>query len=188
LSHLEFGYGSAALPPDAKTKLDALAKALYDRPGLKLDITGRTDPVKDAEGLKRQALERKVKAQKLKALVKEGESVASVDEVTIAPDEYPKYLTAAYSQEKIPNKPRYFIGLAKKVPVAEMEVLMLANIRVSDEDLRELANRRALDVKDYLVKARPVESERIFIVAPGAPKPEDEKLKQSRVDFSLGTR
>lgn len=188
LSHLEFDYGSAALPPDAESKLKSLAKALYDRPGVKLDIAGRADPVNDAEGLKRQALEHKVKAQKLKDLIKEGESVASVEEVTITPDEYPKYLAAAYGQEKIPNKPRYFIGLAKKLPVGDMEALMLANIKVSDEDLRELANRRALGTKDYLVKAGPVESERIYIVAPQAPKPEQEKLKQSRVDFNLGAR
>ena len=188
LSHLEFDYGSAALPPDAESKLKSLAKALHDRPGLKLDIAGRADPVNDAEGLKRQALQRKVKAQKLKDLVKEGESMASVDEVTIAPDEYPKYLAAAYGLEKIPNKPRYFIGLAKKLPVAQMEALMLANIKVSDEDLHELANRRALDAKDYLIKAGPVESERIYIVAPQAPKPEQEKLKESRVDFNLGAR
>jgi hypothetical protein len=188
LSHIEFDYGSAALPPDAESKLKSLAKALHDRPGLKLDIAGRTDPVNDAEGLKRLALNRKVKAQKLKDLVKEGESAASLDEVTIAPDEYAKYLAAAYSQEKIPNKPRYFIGLAKKLPAAEMGALMLANIKVSDEDLHDLANRRALDAKDYLIKAGPVESERIYIVAPQAPKPEQEKLKQSRVDFNLGTR
>jgi len=188
LSHLEFDYGSAALPPDTETKLKSLAKALYDRPGIKLDIAGRADPVKDAEGLKRKVLERKVKAQKLKELVNEGESVASVEEVTIKPEEYPKYLAAAYGQEKISDKPRYFIGLAKKLPVAEMEALMLANIKVSDEDLRELASRRALGTKDYLVKAGPVESERIYIVAPQTPKPEQEKLKQSRVDFNLGAR
>lgn len=188
LSHLEFDYGSAALPPDAESRLKTLAKALHDRPGLKLDIAGRTDPVNDVEGLKRQALNRKVKAQKLKELVKEGESAASVDEVTIAPGEYPKYLAAAYGEEKIPDKPRYFIGLAKKLPVPEMEALMLANIKVSEEDLGELANRRAQDVKDYLIKAGPVESERIYIVAPQATKPEQEKLKQSRVDFNLGAR
>jgi hypothetical protein len=188
LSHLEFDYGSAALPPVAESKLKSIAKALYDRPGVKLDIAGRADPVNDAEGLKRQALEHKVKAQKLKDLIKEGESVASVEEMTITPEEYPKYLAAAYGQEKIPDKPRYFIGLAKKLPVAEMEALIIANIKVSDEDLRELANRRALGTKDFLVKAGPVESERIYIVAPQAPKPEQEKLKQSRVDFNLGAR
>lgn len=188
LSHLEFEYGSAALPPDTEAKLKSLAKALYDRPGIKLDIAGRADPVKDAEGLKRRALEHKVKAQKLKELVNEGESVASVEEVTIKPEEYPKYLAAAYGQEKIPDKPRYFIGLAKKLPVAEMEALMLAHIQVSDEDLHELANRRALSTKDYLVKAGPVESARIYIVAPRPPEPGQEKLKQSRVDFNLGAR
>ncbi|WP_151447076.1 DUF748 domain-containing protein [Lacisediminimonas profundi] len=188
MSHLEFDYGSAALLADAESKLKSLGTALHDRPSLKLDVAGRADPVKDAEGLKRKALDHKVKAQKLKALVKEGESATSADAVTIAPDEYPKYLAAAYDQEKIPGKPRSIIGLAKKLPVAEMEALMLANIKVSDDDLRELANQRAMDVKNYLVKNGQVGSERIFIVSAPAAKPEQEKLKQSRVDFSLGAK
>jgi hypothetical protein len=78
--------------------------------------------------------------------------------------------------------------LAKKLPVAEMEALMLAHIKVDEDDLRGLANRRALDVKDYLVKTAAVESERIYIVAPPQVKAGEDKLPQSRVDFSLGAK
>lgn len=187
-SHLEFDYGSAALQAAGETKLKSLARALSDRPSLKLDVAGRTDPVKDAEGLKQQALLRKVKLQKQKALVRQGESAPTVDAVTLATDEYPKYLAAAYDEEKIPGKPRNLIGMAKKLPVAEMEALLLAHITVSEDDLRGLANRRALDVKNYLVKSAAVESERIYIVAPRVIKAGEDKLRQSRVDFSLGAK
>lgn len=114
--------------------------------------------------------------------------MASVGEVTIEPAEYAKYLAAAYKQEKISGKPRNLIGMAKELPVAEMEKLMLGNITVDSNDLHELASRRALEVKEYLVKAGPVESEHIYIVAAGAPKPEQEKLKRARVDFAPGTK
>lgn len=188
LSYLEFDYGSTTIGGSGETKLKNLAKALHDRPGLKLDIAGHADPVNDAEGLKQRALEHKIKAQKANELVKKGQSVASVDEVAIEAAEYAKYLTAAYKREKIPGKPRNLIGMAKELPVPEMEKLMLGNIAVSSNDLHELANRRALEAKEYLVKTGPVESERIYIVAAGAPKPEQEKLKSARVDFTLGAK
>jgi hypothetical protein len=187
-SHLEFNFGSAALDAKGEAKLKSLANALNDRPSLKLDIAGRADPVKDVAGLKQLALVRKVKLQKQKELLRQGESAPTLDAVTIAADEYQKYLAAAYDQEKLSGKPRNLIGLAKKLPVAEMEALMLAHIKVDEDDLRGLANRRALDVKDYLVKTAAVESERIYIVAPPQVKAGEDKLPQSRVDFSLGAK
>src|SRR5262249_39744269 len=55
LAYLEFAPGSSALDAGAETKLKALAKALYDRPGLKLDVSGRADPETDGAELKRAA-------------------------------------------------------------------------------------------------------------------------------------
>lgn len=188
LSYLEFDYGTATLGAPAETKLKNLAKALYDRPNLKLEIAGRADPVHDADGLRKLALEHKIKAQKAAELVRNGQSVASVDEVAISPAEYAKYLAAAYKQEKIPGKPRNFIGMTKAQPMAEMEKLMLGHITVDSSKLQELANRRAQQAKEYLVRNGPIESERIFIVAAGAPGPEQEKYKLARTDFVLGTK
>jgi hypothetical protein len=62
LSHAEFPLGRASLDATAVKRLETLAKALEDRPGLKLEIVGRVDADKDPEGLRRTALERKVKA------------------------------------------------------------------------------------------------------------------------------
>ena len=42
----------------------------------------------------------------------------------IEPAEYAKYLKLAYKEEKFP-KPRNVIGMAKDLPVPEMEKLML---------------------------------------------------------------
>ena len=39
------------------------------------------------------------------------------------------------------------VGLVKDLPVAEMEALMLANIDIQPDDLRQLANRRAFAAK-----------------------------------------
>jgi outer membrane protein OmpA-like peptidoglycan-associated protein len=47
LSHIEFEFGSATLRPEQIEKLDKLAKALQERPGLRLEITGRADKEDD---------------------------------------------------------------------------------------------------------------------------------------------
>ncbi len=185
LSYLDFGYGSADINEEGVKKIDKLTKALSDRPALKLEIEGHVDIEKDREGLRDYLFNKKIKAQKLKDMVKRGLPPVPVDEVKIEKEEYPKYLKMAYKQEKFP-KPRNFIGIAKDLPPAEMEKLMLTHIEVKDDDLRLLASQRALKVKDLILKSNQVEPERVFLVEPKSLSPEKkEKLKDSRVDFKL---
>ena len=185
LSYLDFDYGSAALNEPGMKKLDTLVKALYDRPALKFEIEGHADVEKDREGLRQYLFHKKIKAQKLKEMVKSGMSAVPVDEVKIEQNEYPKYLKLAYKAEKFP-KPRNIIGMAKDLPVPEMEKLMLTHLEIKDDDLRLLASQRALNVKDYILKSKQVEPERIFLVEPKSLQPEKkEKLRDSRVDFRL---
>ena len=192
LAYIEFDYGKFKIAANAEGKLNNLAKALHDRPGLKLDLSGQVDPQLDREGLKQAMLERKVKIQKYNELQSKGSIIADVEDVNIEPAEYAKYLTKAYKQEKIPNKPRNIVGLAKDIPVTDMENLMRANFQVTDADMRELMTHRALEAKEYLINEGKVEPERVFLVAPKEPKPGEEKAadkgKLSRVNFSLGTR
>jgi uncharacterized protein involved in outer membrane biogenesis len=185
LGYVEFDYGSYDITADSAKKLDKLEKALHDRPNLKLDIEGFVDPEKDREGLIQYIFHKKIKAQKLKELVKKGQPAVPVDEIKIETDEYPKYLKMAYKEEKFP-KPRNFIGFAKDLPVPEMEKLMLTHIVVKDDDLRQLAAQRSLRIKDYILKSGQVEPERVFLIMPKSLKPEQkEKVKDSRVDFKL---
>ena len=187
LAYAEFDYGSTVITEPTQKKLETLAKALTERPGLKLEIAGRVDPANDTEGLKKAAVERKVKAQKLADQVKKGEAAESVDSVTVDKDEYPKYLERAYKQEKFP-KPRNVIGMAKDLPPEEMEKLMLTHAQAGDEDLRTLALQRAQTVKDHLIHKGKVPEERVFTVAPkltADDAKDKDKAKLSRVDFSL---
>ena len=185
LSFIEFDEGVFALSQAGKDKVTKLQTALVDRPGLKLDITGRADPVQDREGLRRVRFDQQVKTQKLKELVKRGEAVKSVDEVAIAPDEYEKYLKRAYKEAKF-AKPRNAIGLVKSLPREEMEKLMLTNLQISDDDLSQLAIQRAQAAKDAITRDGKVELERVFLLAPKIEAGKaDDKRRTSRVDFSL---
>jgi len=185
LAYLEFEPGRSRLDKPGADKLAAIGKALANRPGLKLDVSGRADPAVDREALRRLALDRAVKAQKAKGLPGDAAKGARLDEIEVTPEEYPRYLTAAYRDASFP-RPRNFIGMLKDLPVAEMEALMLANAPVSDEDLRLLANARALAAKEELVGTRGVAAERVFLVAPrlGTEGIKD-KGRTSRVDFAL---
>lgn len=185
LSYVEFDYGLTAIKDSEGKKIETLLKALADRPALKLEIEGHVDPEKDHEGLRQYIFQKKIKAQKLKDMVKKGQQPVPVDDIKIEPAEYPVYLKKAYKEEKFP-KPRNIIGIAKDLPVPEMEKLMLTHIEVKEQDLRTLASQRALVVKERLIQSKMVESDRMFLVEPKSLAPEPkENLRQSRVDFRL---
>lgn len=181
LSNVEFAAGRASLNDAASTKLGSLAKALNERSGLKLEITGRADPDGDKEGVKRVAIERAMKAEKLKDLKKQGEG-KSLDEIEIAPEEKLTYLTRAYKEAKFP-KPRNMVGMQKDLPAEEMEKLMLANFPATADDVRDLAVRRAEAVQNWLIEQGKVAPERVFLLPPKIEA--DDKGKASRADFSL---
>jgi len=185
LSFIEFDYGSFAVSEENLKKVNALTKALAERPQLKLDIEGYVDPENDREGLKKAAVNRKIRAQKIKDTLSKAEQEKSAAEISVSPAEYEKYLQKAYSAEKFP-KPRTALGLQKKLPREEMEKLMITNVNITESDLRQLAIRRAQNVKELILKSGEIESARIFVVEPKKLSAEKkEKLKMSRVDFKL---
>src|SRR3954470_8363460 len=55
LAYLEFAPGSAALDAGSEAKLKTLATALGERPGLKLEVSGRVDPAIDGAEITRAA-------------------------------------------------------------------------------------------------------------------------------------
>jgi hypothetical protein len=186
LAFVDFEPGRAALTPEAERRLTTLATALNDRPGLTMEIAGRVNPDTDRDAYKRASIERKVKAQKFRALEKSGAEVTSLEAVVVAPDEYDQYLTAAYKAERFP-KPRNFIGMATKLPVPEMEQLMFTYAQATDQDLLLLANARAQVVKEWLVENGGVSAERLFLTTP---RVGDEALAEGqtaapRAEFAL---
>lgn len=194
LGYIEFAPGSATLSKDAQEKIATVAKALNDRPSLRLEISGRIDPATDADGARRVWLDQRVAEQKERELRRSARSggQAAEDEggeqgakVTVSPQEYPKYLEAVYKRESF-KKPTNMIGLTKSLPTAEMEKLLLANAPVTETELRQLAEQRALAVKQALEREGKVPDAKLFLTAP---KLNAEGIKDkggpNRVDFSI---
>jgi len=185
MSFVEFDYGSAGLPEEGLKKVGALAKALYDRPNLKLEIEAYVDPAQDKEALKKAEFNRQIKMQKLKGMIDKGQAPVPLADITVAEPEYEKYLTLAYKAAKFP-KPRTAIGLVKAQPPPEMEKLIRDNIAITDGALTELADRRSQAVREELIEKGKVEPARIFLVkAPSLAPEKKEKVKNSRVGFKL---
>jgi uncharacterized protein involved in outer membrane biogenesis len=186
LSSIDFAAGSAAFDDTAERKLDAIVKALRERPAVNFEVSGRADPVKDLDALRQATFDRKLKAQKRKELARRGQAPSSLDAVVIEPGaDYERWLERAYKAEKFP-KPRNFIGLEKDLPVPEMEKLMQANIVVGTNELRALGLQRAQAVKDFLAAAEGVGSGRVFLAEPkDAAGGAKDKAAASRVEFVL---
>jgi len=165
LSVIAFAPGASTPSDDAVARLDTLGKALVDRPALRIDVSGRADPAADREALRRKAVEDALRREKMKSLAARGKAPASLDEVVIGSDERVEWLTRAYRESSIADRPRNVFGLLADVPPAQMEAMLLANAKVDDDALRLLANARAQAVKDAL-ESRSVAGERIFITAP----------------------
>ncbi|MGE5651522.1 MAG: DUF748 domain-containing protein, partial [Bacillota bacterium] len=187
LSSLPFEPGRAVVRPSAEPALNTLAKALAARPALQLEITGWADRTADFEGLKRAAIDRKLRALKQKDLQAKGQFF-EMSGITVTPEEYPALLARVYKEEKF-AKPRNVIGLQKALPQADMENLIKENTPIDEDDLNALANRRAQSVKDWLIKFGKIPGERIFILASKAGQQEAKAggspAALSKVEFSL---
>ena len=156
MSSVAFAPGSATLSPEAQQNLGKVAKALVDRPALKLTVTGTANLEAEREGLQRERLQQLVRAEKRRAQPDSTEPVTA--------DEYPAMLKAAYGRASIP-KPRNLVGIAKDLTVPEMEALLMANQPATEAMAAELAAQRGHAIQSYLA-AQKLPAERLFLAAP----------------------
>ncbi len=179
LSTVAFAPGSAMLGADARAGLDKVARALTDRPALRMTVVGTASLDAEREALKREKLADLLRAEKRRAA-----GLAATAAVTLAPAEEPALLAAVYRRADI-AKPRNLIGLAKDLPPEEMRSLLLAHITVDENTARELAVQRGVAVRDYLT-GRELPAQRLFLGAAKAVAPE---AKWSpRAELNLATQ
>ena len=180
LSSVEFAAGTATLSPEAKAGLDKLAKALANRPALTLTVSGESRLEVERDAWKRERLQQAVRSEKRRQAIAGG--AAADAEVTVGEREYSALLKEVYKRADI-VKPKNIFGLAKDLPPAEMEALLLASINVGDEAMQQLAVRRAVAVRDYLA-SKELPTSRLFL---GAPKTvhDDAAAWKPRADLAL---
>ncbi len=166
LDSVVFEPGVSKLDDKARKKLDILAKALRDRPALKVEVTGYFDPEADKEGLLERRFMHLLKKEKFEDLPNaEREKIEDIDDMKIDDGEYEKYLEKAYKNASF-KRPRNFIGMIKSQPKDVMEKMLKEHISITRGDLKILASERAKAVANYLIRQGKMEQERIFLVAP----------------------
>ncbi len=183
LGQVSFAAGSAALSVAAKPGLEKVAKAMQDRPNLKMTVIGQANLEVEREGYKKERLKALVAAEKRRNVVASGSSGSATQTaaITVSEAEYPALLKEVYKRSDVP-KPRNAIGMAKDIPVAEMEALLLASLPVTEQAMQELALARGVAVRDHL-SGLGLPSDRLFL---GAAKAVASQEKWSpRAELSL---
>jgi hypothetical protein len=138
-----------------------------------MTVTGTSDPAVDAEGYLQAAFEARLLQEKKKEIARAGLTAEASASQPTAPGpalsgaERERLVKAVYKQTDLPDKPRNLIGVAKDIPVADMEAMLKARLTAGDEAMRELALQRGLAVRDALM-AKGLPSERLFIASPKA--------------------
>jgi len=179
LQFIEFDAGELKVNDAGSKKLDSIITLLYERPGLNLGITGYADPVKDGEELSNMALIKKLKAQKRLTMIEKGLPATPLEDITVSPDEYDRFLRLAYAADTS-SEPD------DDMTVPEMETRLKEGAVVTDADLRSLALNRAKEVKSYLLSNKSIEPERLFLTESSSLTPEQTKgYRSCRVELNL---
>ncbi|WP_028313784.1 DUF748 domain-containing protein [Desulfatibacillum aliphaticivorans] len=183
LAFLEYQPGSAALSPDDLDKLDKLSKALKERPLLKLDIQGLTNPDADREAITQARYTALLASVKKASMGKAGQETP-LDQIQIADEERQDIIWKAYKDADF-EKEKTALGLVRKIEVPDMEAMLIKSVTPPDEELVQIAWQRAQAAKDVLLIEKQIDPARVFIVEPPALDGLDDKTSLCRAVFSL---
>ena len=156
MGQITFAPGSATLSAEARQNLDKIARAMQDRPALRLTVAGTAYLAEERAGLQRARLDQLVLAEKRRA--------QPADTGPVQEAEYPALLKEVYRRTDM-AKPRNLVGLAKDLTVPEMEALLLAHQPATEAAAQELATQRGQAVRNYLLEQQ-MPTERLFVAAP----------------------
>ncbi|MBL8224686.1 MAG: DUF748 domain-containing protein [Chromatiales bacterium] len=177
---IAFAPGEASLGGDGQSRIDALVKALTERPGLELTVPAVFSRDADGPALVESRLAALVVDAKRRELAarKADPATAGFDAIAADRDDYLKQLTAAWRETAGPKAPLPPLPPAPAGDVADpddpepriavLEAALRARIEVGDAELFDLARRRAVLVEERLLTGTGIAPERVFLVAPTA--------------------
>jgi hypothetical protein len=204
LNILNFEAGTATLPDEEMAKVQTLITALTQRPALNLDIGGYANVEMDTRALKRARLERQLKSEKLKERIAQGSPITTVEDIQLTDEEYSEYLQAAFAaiaknsaeSEATSTQPNLKDSDTAKnsgktenssAPPTQEEMILalMEKISITNDDLRDLAQQRAMAVKDLLIVEGGIDAARVHTTAPDTLEPQEESLRSAGVIMAL---
>jgi hypothetical protein len=171
LSSLAFAPGSSVLDAAATAKLQALAKALQERPELRLEAEGGVDADQDGAALRKAALEallRRTRSTTLKV----------PDEAPVPAPERERWIQVAYGA--VFPAPKEIKGTppVPPPPATEMEQRLLGRQKLDPAELAQLGEARAKGVLVWLLDTAKADPQRVFQVRSG-------QVRSAAVAFAL---
>jgi uncharacterized protein involved in outer membrane biogenesis len=167
LSQVDFRPGTALIADGSQEVIAKVAKALDDRPQLKLGIVAMADPVSEADAMRRAALEARLlgeqRRERGRAALGSGGADAALP--PLSAEQRTRLIKQLYDDTRLPDKPRNFIGMSKDIPTADMEAMLVAAMPVDAAAARVLAQQRGRTVREALM-AKGLGSERLFVGEP----------------------
>jgi hypothetical protein len=190
VNQLTFAPATIELQGESQARVDSVAKAMRERPGLSLEVPMVVNPDLDRPQLQRAHLQEQLVGVRRHELLAKRKPVDALDQSILADrNEYFRLLNELAAQKKLLTEEQAKQSRKEK-PAPEMleaeittlEDLVLPGIDVPDTELAELGKRRAQKVQDLLLASGEIEPGRVFVIT-APPAPND--AGNVRMDLSL---
>lgn len=175
LQFVEFQPGSASLAESELLKLEALEKALDERAGLRLDITGTTDSTLDVAALRRMKLREQLFAMN---------GGAKPGQEELSPKDEQRLVEKLYAKLPPPD-PADTPAEPTQPTVEEMKQKLAAAIQIPTGELEALAHQRAEAIRARLLESGKLTEERAAVLDAGQAESGHEKVR-TQLSLSAG--
>lgn len=165
LGNVSFAAGSSELGKDAEGALNTLAKALKERPALRLEIEGTAAASSDGPFIAAERLEREYQYNYYKILQRRGDKVPAQASLLVVPEkEKPPLLEGIYRTRLKQQPPAEWKDLSSDDRTAKLRDGLIKFWGASDVLLRQLGQDRASAIKDYLVDKGQLADDRVYFI------------------------
>lgn len=168
-SMITFKAGNSELGEEQDNKLQELAKALSEKPGLSLEIKGQSYTNQDWPAMKEQALLDQLKQIRAEEFKKEGE-IKLPEDIELSKDEYQRLLADLFIQKFPELAERSLFGTPKLVHpdmggfYTVASNMLQGMIKPDPHKLSNLSMNRARNIAKNIVNKGKIEQSRIFIL------------------------
>ncbi|HLD66930.1 MAG TPA: hypothetical protein VJA19_12865, partial [Pseudomonas sp.] len=181
LSRVQFAAGSDELDTQAQGALDLLAKALLERPTLRLEVEGISAQSSDGPLLAEQRLQREYQDNLYKSLQRRGDKVpAEASLLEVPEDDKASLLEGIYRARLKRQPPAEWAELPDDERSAKQRQAVIDSWGQSNLLLRKLGQARAASIKDYLVERGELPDPRIHLL--------DTSIGQAETDGRVATQ
>jgi len=165
LSNVSFAPGSSELSKDSESALNTLAKALKERPTLRLEIEGTSAQSSDGPLIAEQRLEREYQYTYYKILQRRGDKVPAQASLLEVPDkEKTPLLEGIYRTRLKQQPPAEWTQLGRDERSAKLREGLIKFWSSSEVLLRQLGQERASSIKDFLVDKGQLADDRVYFI------------------------